>query len=78
MLTGSYVCYGDLSVFNETSADGDWTVFFSDLSAGDKSTLNSFSVSVTAVPEPVNLALGVFGVLAAGGAGFRRIWRHQV
>jgi hypothetical protein len=38
--------------------------------------LNSFSLEITAVPEPVNVALGVFaaaGLLLQGG----RAWRQR-
>jgi len=63
-LTGSYVAYGNLSAFNNTDPNGAWTLFFADMSPGDTSTLNSFSLDITAVPEPVNVALGVFGMFA--------------
>jgi hypothetical protein len=46
--------------------NGNWTIFFADLSGGDltPSTLGSWSLDITAVPEPVNVALGLFaGVL---------------
>lgn len=66
-LTGDYISYGNLAAFNGMSAAGDWTVFFADLSAGDKATLDSFSLAITAVPEPVNVALVMFGV---GFVGF--------
>jgi hypothetical protein len=54
--------------------NGTWTLFFSDVvSGGGNVTLNSWSLDLTAVvPEPVNLALALFGVLAVGGtAGYR-------
>ena len=38
---------------------------------GGSPTLNSFSLEINAVPEPVNLALGIFaGVMAGLG-----VWR---
>ena len=48
--------------------NGNWTIFFADLSGGDStsSTLGSWSLEITAVPEPVNVALVVFAVLAGG------------
>ncbi len=52
----------DLSGFNNTDPNGAWTIFFADRGAGDVSTLNSFSLSITPVPEPINVALAVFGV----------------
>ena len=41
-----------LSVFNGLNPNGDWTLFFADVSLGGIATLNSLSVNVTAVPEP--------------------------
>lgn len=67
-LTGSYTAYSDLATFNTTNPNGNWTLFFADLSPGDTSTLNSFSLDITAVPEPVNVALAAFGALLAGVA----------
>jgi len=47
---------------------GGWTLFFSDMSPGGDidggdSTVVSWSLDITAVPEPINVALGVFGGL---------------
>ena len=54
---------------------GDWILYFRDASPGGISTLNSWSVQVTAVPEPVNVALGVLGgvFLVAIGLRTRRV-----
>lgn len=68
-LSGSYTAYSDLATFNSTDPNGNWTLFFADMHAGDTSTLNSFSVDITAVPEPINAALGLFGVLLVVGTG---------
>lgn len=46
-----------------SSAAGNWTLFFADMSGGDGAnvtTLNSWSLDITAVPEPINAALGIF------------------
>lgn len=52
--------------FNGSVADGTWTLFFADLaSGGGTSELNSWSLGITVVPEPINAALGLFGVLFA-------------
>jgi hypothetical protein len=42
--------------------NGTWTLFIADLSAGAQSQLVGWSLNVTAaeVPEPVNVALGIF------------------
>ncbi len=62
-----------LSTFNGMNPNGTWTLFFADRSGGEVSTLTSWSVDITAVPEPVNLALGVF----AGVFGSAAFWRRR-
>ena len=56
---------GSLSQFNGLDPNGTWTLFFADLSPGGQSTLVSWSLDVTTVPEPVTVALAVFAALAA-------------
>jgi hypothetical protein len=46
--------------FNSLNPNGTWTLFVADLSGGGQSQLVSWELDITAVPEPVNLALGVF------------------
>lgn len=75
-LTGSYAAYGNLGNFGNVDPTGMWTLFFADMSAGDTSVLNSFSVNIVTVPEPGTLTLVVLGglilaVLAVGRAKFR-------
>lgn len=53
------------SSFTGQNPNGDWTLIFFDVSALGISTVNSFSVDVTAVPEPVNGALGIFAGLGS-------------
>jgi hypothetical protein len=67
---------GFSTAFNGQNPNNTWTLFFADTVPGDQTTLNGWSldIGVTAVPEPVNVALGAFGVLAAGGLGLRRFW----
>jgi hypothetical protein len=60
-----------------SSANGNWTLFFADLSGGDGAnvtTLNGWTLDITAVPEPVNVALGVFAALLLAWGGLRRAW----
>ncbi len=57
---------GSLAAFNGSDPNGTWTLFFADLSAGNTSTLNGWSLDITAVPEPINVALIVFAVLLLG------------
>ena len=48
--------------FNGLDPDGTWTLFIADLSPGGQSQLAGWALSVTAVPEPVNVALGFLAV----------------
>ena len=55
------------TTFGGMNPNGTWTLFFADVSGGGgTSTVNGWSLDITAVPEPVNVALGLFGVLFAG------------
>lgn len=67
---------GSLAGFNGGNPNGTWTVFFADLSGGAVSTLNGWSLDLTAVPEPVNAALvlsgGLLGLLSLGRWGLKR------
>jgi hypothetical protein len=66
-LTGTWRPDGSSFVsFHDMNPNGTWTLFFADLSGGDQSTLVGWSLDITAVPEPVNVALIVFAVLAGG------------
>ena len=62
------------STFGGMNAGGTWTLAFFDRVAGDQSTLGSWSlnIDVAPVPEPINVALGVFGAVFAGVAVVRR------
>lgn len=51
------------SAFDGSSANGEWTLFLADLSSGGQSTVVSWGVDITTVPEPSTLAL-----LGLGGA----------
>ena len=55
---------GSLASFSDINPNGNWTLFYSDLAnagGSSSSTLVSWSLDITAVPEPVNVALGIFG-----------------
>lgn len=65
-----------LSSFDGGNPNGDWTLFIADMSGGDQSTLVSWELDITAVPEPTTVALGVFGGLFALVGGFR-FWRQR-
>lgn len=64
--------------FGGQTPNGTWTLFFADLSGGDSSTLQGWSLDITAVPEPVSEALVIFGgVLAFWSVIWRRFRRRH-
>ncbi len=54
---------------------GTWSIFFADLSGSHVSTLDSWGLTLEVVPEPVNVALGIFGGI--GGIAALVRWRSQ-
>jgi subtilisin-like proprotein convertase family protein len=68
---GTYAPYGSLADFNGSLANGNWTLYFVDATGGLGSpTLNSWTLDITVVPEPVTWALAAFGLVFVGvGAG---------
>lgn len=74
VLGGSYNPAGGLVNFNGSVANGTWSLFYADLSGGGgASTLNSWSLEITAVPEPVNVALTVFLSIVGAAVLVRKI-----
>lgn len=68
LFTGTYQAAGSLAAFNGGPANGTWTIFVQDLSPGASGTLEGWGLEIQAVPEPANVALGVFGgVLGLAG-----------
>lgn len=67
-----------LSSFNGLDANGSWTLFVADMSGGDltESHIVSWELEITAVPEPVQVALGIFGAVFIGAGGVRW-WRRR-
>lgn len=55
-----------LDSFNGLDANGEWTLYFADVVAGDTMTLNSWSLQVTGVPEPSVAAMTLLGALWLG------------
>jgi subtilisin-like proprotein convertase family protein len=62
----------DLSVLNGLSANGTWTLFLADMVGGDTSTLASWGVDISVVPEPITWALMIFGAAVTAVAMRRR------
>ena len=62
-----------LSGFNGLNPNGSWTLFVADQSSGFTSTLQSWSLTITAVPEPTSALL----MLLAGSGIMRRHRRPQ-
>jgi subtilisin-like proprotein convertase family protein len=61
------------SAFNGMDPNGTWTLFFADTSGGGGRTrIEAWDLQITAVPEPVNVALGIFG----GAACIWTVWRR--
>ena len=76
--TGTYQAAGTLSSFNGSQANGNWTLFFADLSSGGgQSSLTGWSLNLTVVPEPVEMALGLFAAMLLTLAVLKRVWIPQ-
>ncbi len=58
-----------LSSFNGLDANGNWTLFVADQSPGNVSTLQSWSLTVTGIPEP---SAGLLAAMASLGLLCRR------
>ena len=64
------------STFTALNPNNTWTLYFQDGIVGDEALVKGWSLDITAVPEPVNVALGLFGVVLVG-AGVRQYWRTR-
>ncbi len=74
-LTGTFLVSG-LTRFNGDNPNGTWTLFFADtVAGGGTSVLNSWTLNITAVPEPVALALAVFAAMLLALAALKWAWR---
>jgi hypothetical protein len=60
------------SSFSGKDPNGTWTLFFADTSPVGQTTVNGWSLDVTAVPEPVNVAMAIFGLALIGVGAARR------
>jgi len=67
VLSGSYNAAGLLAGFNGSAPDGTWELFFaSEVSGGGSSSLNSWTLNLTAVPEPQLATLEILGGILWG------------
>ena len=77
VFSGTYQAAGTLGAVSGSAADGTWTLYFADVAAGGgQPILNGWSLNITAVPEPTNLALIIFGV-GLVGFGIIRYFRSS-
>jgi hypothetical protein len=60
-----------LTTFDGLDATGTWTLLLADLAAGNQSTLVSWDLDITTVPEPSSLVLGALGLGLMATRGFR-------
>jgi subtilisin-like proprotein convertase family protein len=61
-VSGTYQPDGNGSLaFGGANANGTWTLFLADLSGGDVSTLVSWGMDISVVPEPITWALLIAG-----------------
>jgi subtilisin-like proprotein convertase family protein len=66
------------TAFAGNNPNGTWTLFIADtMSAGDNFSVISWGMQIDAVPEPVNVALGIFGLCAVGGAVVGKKWKAE-
>ena len=78
LLAGTYQGDQTLGTFGNSSANGTWEIYFADLrSGGGNPVLNSFTLNIEVIPEPVNVALGVFVVTLLILSGVRQAVRAK-
>lgn len=66
-----------LTGFNGGQSFGSWTLFIADVDGGGgDAILNSWDLEITGVPEPVNVALGIFGGFFIVAQGVR-FWKKR-
>jgi subtilisin-like proprotein convertase family protein len=61
VLMGTFQPDETMGTFDNSAADGTWDLYFADLGSDAGSpVLNSWTLNIDVVPEPVNQALGIF------------------
>ena len=77
VFSGTFQAAGTLGAVSGSAADGTWTLYFADeVAGGGQATLNGWSLGITAVPEPANMAMIIFGV-GFIGIGIIRYYRNS-
>ena len=75
--TSSFNADGGSLTFNSQffgdDPNGNWTLFFADVSSGSSATLQNWTVTITAVPEPATWAALCFGAIFGGVQIVRRV-----
>jgi hypothetical protein len=70
------------SAFSAANPNNTWTLFYADGVNGDQTTLNGWSLEITAVPEPINVALGIFGgamgMIVLARSPPVKLWREKI
>ena len=77
VFSGTFQAAGTLGAVSGSATDGTWTLYFADeVAGGSQATLNGWSLGITAVPEPANMAMIIFG---GGfiGIGIIRYYRNS-
>ena len=78
VFSGTYQAAGTLGAVSGSAADGTWTLYFADeVAGGGQAILNGWSLNITAVPEPANLALGLFVAMLLALKGVRWAWQPR-
>jgi subtilisin-like proprotein convertase family protein len=73
-LTGTFLVGGLTGLYGD-NPNGQWTLFFADtVAGGGTSVLNSWTLNITAVPEPVVLALAVFAAMLLALTALKWTW----
>lgn len=62
-----------LAVFNNADPNGEWQLFLADQGPGETSTLQSWTLAVTAVPEPSPAAIAALTVMVLVSSRRRRL-----
>jgi len=70
--TGSSTSFSSFQGLNPTT--GTWSLYFADLSGSHVTTLDSWGLDLNVVPEPINVALGIFAGFFALVALLRSGW----